>query len=349
MYRHVTLLLMFALLVSCGSFSTPPQAYGDSTTSSVQLIATETTIPETSFSPTPNTTSPTSSLPSYEETAQLFDYDSQLPVSITESSVSQEDGYTLHDIHYPSPKGGNVTAYLLVPDGTGPFAGIILMHGSSGSRESLLPLAKDLVPTGAIVLTIDGPAARSENAGRGWLTFTPQDRDEQIQLIIDLRRGVDLLAEHPSVDASRLGYIGYSYGAAMGGLLAGVEHRIKAYGLMVGDGGLVSHFMEAGKPVGGFETIPAATRERWLTAMEPIDSIHFIGHATPSALFFQNAQHDTLVSEADALAYQAAGSEPKKVEWYDSGHGLPEQAFFDMANWLEEQIGIEADQFTSSR
>ena len=83
--------------------------------------------------------------------------------------------------------------------------------------------------------------------------------------------------------------------------------------------------------------------------MEPIDSIHFIGHASPSALFFQNARLDTLVSEADALAYQAAGSEPKKVEWYDSGHGLPEEAFFDMANWLAEQIGIEAEQFNNSR
>ena len=350
MYRHVKLLLIFTLLVSCRPFSPPPQESSESTASSVeQSIATETIIPETSLPPTQNTTNPTSSLSTYEELAQLFDYDSQLPVSITDISVNQEDGYTLHDIHYPSPKGGNVTAYLLVPDGTGPFAGIILMHGSSGSRTSLLPLARDLVPTGAVVLTIDGPAARLENAGRGWITFTPQDREEQIQLIIDLRRGVDLLADHPSVDPSRLGYIGYSYGAAMGGLLAGVEHRIKAYGLMVGDGGLVSHFMEAGKPVGGFETIPAASRERWLTAMEPIDSIHFIGHASPSALFFQNARLDTLVSEADALAYQAAGSEPKKVEWYNSGHGLPEQAFFDMVHWLEEQIGIEADQFNNSR
>lgn len=170
--------------------------------------------------------------------ARLFDYDMQSPVSVTENSIQQESGYTLYDIHYDSPKGGSVPAYLLVPDGQGPFAALILMHGSSGSRESLLPLAKDMVLTGAAVLTISGPAARVPN--RDWIHFTPQDRDEQIQLIIDLRRGVDVLIQQAGVDPSRIGYIGYSYGAAMGGLLAGVEFRIKAYGLMVGDGGLVN-------------------------------------------------------------------------------------------------------------
>jgi uncharacterized protein len=131
----------------------------------------------------------------------------------------------------------------------------------------------------------------------------------------------------------------------MGGLLAGIEPRIKAYGLMVGDGGLVNHFTDGDRPVGGFETIELAARASWLEAMEPIEPIHYVGHASPSALFFQNARRDTLVSEADALAYQAAGSKPKHVKWYDSGHGLPTQAYIDMVSWLEEQIGIDAAKF----
>jgi cephalosporin-C deacetylase-like acetyl esterase len=66
--------------------------------------------------------------------------------------------------------------------------------------------------------------------------------------MVDLRRGVDLLTQHQKVDPARISYIGYSYGAAMGGLLAGIEPRIKAYGLMVGDGGLVNHFMDGDQP-----------------------------------------------------------------------------------------------------
>jgi dienelactone hydrolase len=282
----------------------------------------------------------------YAQNLRLFDYDTSAAVEFTEVSSHQEDGYTLHDIHYPSPRLGEVPAYLLVPEGNGPFAGVLLMHGSSGSRESLLDFAKDLVLTGAVVMTISGPAARIP--GREWLTFTSQDREEQIQLMLDLRRAVDLLIQHEKVDSSRIGYVGYSYGAAMGGLLAGIEHRIKAYGLMVVDGGLVTHFTEEGQPVGGLETIDASAQERWLQAMKPIEPIHFVSHAFPSTLFFQNARYDTLVTKADAQAYQSAASEPKRTAWYDSGHGLPRQAYVDMVGWLTEQIGIDSTKFRQS-
>ena len=320
MYTRLINIGLLLLITACSSSTSTPA-----------LVETTSTV-TVSNSPTP--------MPGE---VRLFDYDYDAPLSVTENSVQEQSGYTLYDIHYDSPKDGNVPAYILVPDGTGPFAGIILMHGSSGSRESLLPFAKDLVLTGAAVLTISGPSARGPN--RDWIHFTSQDRDEQIQLIIDLRRGVDVLIQYAGVDPSRIGYIGYSYGAAMGGLLAGVEHRIKAYGLMVGDGGLVNHFTNGDKPIGGFESVPAAKREVWLNAMRPIEPINFVSQASPSTLFFQNARRDSLVSEEDALAFQAAGSEPKRVEWYDSDHGLPAQAYLDMVDWLAEQIGIDATKF----
>ena len=333
MSRYIRTISLCFVLVACSPRVNVPST--STTSPNIEPIATSTPTPESTGS------QPTQRI--YEENVQLFDYDMESPVLITDNAVEQEEGYTVLDISYPSPKGGDVPAYLVIPDGPGPYAGILLMHGSSGSRESLLPLAKDLVHTGAVVMTISGPAARTPN--RDWIHFTVQDREEQIQLIIDLRRGVDVLTQRPNVDSDRLGYIGYSYGAAMGGLVAGIEHRIKAYGLMVGDGGLVTHFMEDGEPMGGFETIPAGMRASWLEAMEPIDSIHYVGHAAPSALFFQNARHDSLVTEADALAYQAAGSQPKRIEWYDSGHGLPTQAYLDMVSWLAEQIGIDDSKF----
>lgn len=320
--------IVFILLTACGeAWSTPTAQLPPPT-----VVLTETAAPIPGI---------------YGENIHLFDYDAETQVEITENDIQHKNGYTVEDIQYPSPNGGNVPAYLVVPEGPGPFAGMILMHGSSGSRETLLPLAEDIVHTGAVVLTISGPSARS--AGRSWIHFTPQDREEQIQLMVDLRRGVDLLTGYEKVDPSRIGYIGYSYGAAMGGLLAGIEPRIKAYGLMVGDGGLVNHFTDDNKPIGGFESVDSATRRAWLAAMRPIEPIYYVGHAAPSALFFQNARFDTLVSEEDALAYQAAGSEPKRIEWYDSGHGLPVQAYIDMIGWLAEQIGIDATQFRPSR
>lgn len=330
MSQYGICMFIVVLLTACGGTSSTPTNQLPSPTVAVT-----------------DTPAPTPIADIYAQNIHLFDYDAETSVEITENGVQQQDGYTVQDLSYPSPKGGNVPAYLVVPDEPGPFAGIILMHGSSGSRETLLPLAEDIVHTGAVVLTVSGPSART--TGRSWIHFTPQDREEQIQLIIDLRRAVDLLMQHEKVDPSRIGYVGYSYGAAMGGLLAGTEPRIKAYGLMVGDGGLVNHFTDENKPIGGFETVDATTRQAWLAAMTPIEPIYYVGHAAPSALFFQNARHDALVSEEDALAYQAAGSEPKKIEWYVSNHGLPTQAYTDMMAWLAEQIGIDATRFSPSR
>jgi len=55
-----------------------------------------------------------------------------------------------------------------------------------------------------------------------------------VQTVIDLRRAVDVVLSRPGVDPKRIGFVGHSFGATWGGVLAGVEKRIKAYVLMAG-------------------------------------------------------------------------------------------------------------------
>jgi hypothetical protein len=161
----------------------------------------------------------------------------------------------------------------------------------------------------------------------------------QIQLIVDLRRGVDLLLSRPEVDPERLAYVGGSYGGRMGGLLAGVEHRLKAYVLVVGGGGLVSLLTDPERRA-EWLGIPDATRRLWVAWMWPIEPIHYIGCASPAALLFQNGTLDTSSTPANALHYQEAGSEPKTVLWYRAGHALNTAALQDQVEWLAEMIGI---------
>jgi dienelactone hydrolase len=74
--------------------------------------------------------------------------------------------------------------------GKGPFPGVIVQHGLPDTKEGMLPAGIDLVRTGAVAVLIDAPFNRPQQ-GRvrsDPLTFTPKDRDEQIQLIVDLRR-----------------------------------------------------------------------------------------------------------------------------------------------------------------
>jgi dienelactone hydrolase len=279
---------------------------------------------------------------SYEETLRLFDYDQQAMLDLQEIKTEELAEVTVHDISYASPKGGRVTGFLVVPSGPGPFAGAIMQHGMPGSRNSLRSYAESLVKTGAVVLLIDAPFAR--RAGDA-VSFTEKDRAEQIQYMIDLRRGVDLLVSRADVDPNRLGYIGYSYGAAMGGLLAGIEKRIKAFVFAVGDGGLVEHFDDptAANDISGH--VSPEVFEQWKATMQPIEPIRFVRYAAPSAVLFQNAHHDTLVKAESAKRYQQAGSEPKEMMWYDTNHRLNDQAYRDQVNWLHMHIGIDAKKF----
>jgi uncharacterized protein len=188
----------------------------------------------------------------------MFDYDADLPLDLTEHAVTSHPHATLYELSYASPHGDRVPASLIVPATPGPFAAVLLQHGMPSWRGSLLAYALDLAPTGTVSLLIDAPFARPAQRYRvrGPITFTRQDRHEQIQLIVDLRRGLDLLTSRTDVDAQRLAYIGRSYGATIGGVLAGVETRIRTYILAVGNAGLVTHFTGPYARSADFQRLP---------------------------------------------------------------------------------------------
>ena len=270
------------------------------------------------------------------ENDDLFAYDSNIPLDIQEVDRHHSLGMTVTDLTYASPMGGRVPATLVIPDGDGPFSGMLIQHGMGsgshpGARKGNLPEAEAYARLGAVVLLIDAPFNRPEHGIVSSMSFTEQDRREQIQYIVDLRRGVDLLVSMPEVDPGRLAYVGFSGGGAMGGLLAGVEHRLQGYVLVVGDGGIVTH-ITGPEDYGWWDYKPKDLREKVITWMWPIEPIHYVGCAAPASLLFQNGTQDVSVPPADALRYQHAGSEPKMVMWYESSHDdLGSQAFLDRA------------------
>ena len=148
---------------------------------------------------------------------------------------------------------------------------------------------------------------------------------------------------HANVDSKRIAYLGISYGGAMGALFVGIERRIKAAVLIVGDGGLVSHFTGP-EDMNYMASLSCATRVSWLRAMVPIEPIRFIPHAPPTALLLQNGRTDNLVPAGDAQALHAAAPKPRTILWYNAGHGLNQQAAWDRHDWLHEEIGLDARQ-----
>jgi uncharacterized protein len=275
---------------------------------------------------------------SCEEIPSLFAYDATAPLDTQEQNRRRAEGVTVIDLTYASPMGGRVPATLVIPDGEGPFAGLLMQHGMPSTRQPLVPGAETYARMGAVVALIDAPFNRPEHGRNTPLSFTKLDRREQIQLIVDLRRAVDLLLSRPEVDPQRLAYVGLSYGGAMGGLLAGVEHRLQGYVLQVGDGGLVSHF--TGPEDTQLDSVSEEARAAWLAGMWPIEPIHYVRCAAPAKLLFQNGTLDQAVTPSTALRYQEAGSEPKLIRWYKAGHNLGAEAARDQAKWLRETIGL---------
>jgi dienelactone hydrolase len=276
----------------------------------------------------------------------LFEYDPAAALDVRDSLEFAELGVDVYRVSFASPKGGRATALLHVPhdsvaDRHGKLPGILMLHGAPGDARSMGGVAIPLARHGAVVLVLDAPFARRNKHEP--VEFTPRDSVDQVQLIIDLQRAVDVLLARTDVDPTRLGFVGISYGGAMGALFAGVERRLGAYALMVGDGGLAAHFTQAD---GTRQARPPHLTEaqwcRWFEAMEPIASTRFIGRAAPARVLFLWGRQDRLVPPylADQL-YRAAG-EMTEARWYDSGHGLPPAAFLDMIDWLAGRIGIAA-------
>lgn len=276
----------------------------------------------------------------------LFQYDSEQPLDLKEERRAVKRGrITEQPISFASPKGGRVTAHLLVPEGPGPFAGIILLHGATGTRRSLLPGARLLCEAGAVCLLPDA-ALRGDRAEMGKrlddISKPEQMRDALIQTVIDLRRCVDLLAARPDVDVKRLGFVGSSLGGSLGGILAATEKRIAAFALMTAAGNWSEAFLKSEHLL--VRLARASMRpeqfEKAATVLAVVDPIHYIRQAAPAALLFQNGRADDIVPAECAQAYQDAGSQPKTCRWYEAGHDLDIQAFVDRAEWLREKLGI---------
>jgi dienelactone hydrolase len=272
-----------------------------------------------------------------------FDYDRAAAYDPVLQPIGTEPGVEIYALSFLSPRGpGRATGRLFVPEGAGPFAGLLLMHGLPGNAQQMTGEALLLARHGAVVVALDAPFARR---GGSPVRFTEADSVEQVQLMTDLQRAVDLLVARPDVDASRLGYMGISYGGAMGALFVGIERRLKTGILVVADGGLVTHYTGPEDVGSAFGGLTCAARRRWLESMIPIEPIKYVGFASPTPLLLQSGRQDNLVPPPDAERLHAAVRDPKTILWYDAGHGLTTEAARDRLSWLQQQLGMRTPAF----
>jgi dienelactone hydrolase len=271
----------------------------------------------------------------------LFDYDAKQPLDIQEMQTFERGaGVKVINLTYASPRQGRVTAFLVVPPGKGPFAAILFGHWGAGNRTEFLSEAELYARAGAVSLLIDYPWTRPPQWRRDVPNLDKPGLDVEVfaQAVVDLRRGFDLLLARPDVDSKRVAYVGHSFGAQWGAILSVVDRRMKASVLMAGTPTVADVWMYDPSQISAEHK---DLLKKYLDVLQPLDAIEFVGRAAPIPLLFQFANFEQNFSNEAMQRYYQAGSQPKEVKWYDTGHDLNDpQALFDRAAWLTKQIGI---------
>ncbi len=273
-----------------------------------------------------------------------FDYDRQKPLAVEESPAELVEGVNFREISYESPHGGRVPAYLIAPLGRGPYAGIVFVHWGQGNRSEFISEAIVYAKAGAVSLLIDTPHMRPDFDGaRDGFENPANTRDTYVQLVVDIRRGFDLLTTRNNVAVGRLGYVGHSLGATWGGAIAGVEKRARAFVLIGGLPNLVDR--DTSYPTEMWQRIESNYSEEQLRAYRafilPLSPERFVGDAEPGSVFFQFARYDRFISAGAAAAFEAAARAPH-VRWYATGHEFNDLASVrDRAVWLRERLQLE--------
>lgn len=282
------------------------------------------------------------------QAAHLFDYDAKQPLDIHDRIIEEFNGGTLHDITYTSPRGGPVGAYLIVPKGKGPFAAVLFVHWGNGTRAEFIPEAKVYARAGAVSLIPDYPWDRPKPWHKSPDHFDkPElDREIEIQAVVDLRRGIDLLIARPDVDPKRLAYVGHSYGAQWGSILNAVDKRMKTSVLMAGVAEMADILLRSDDPgmVDFRKSQPAGQLEKYAQITGDIDAIRFVGRAAPIPLLLQFANYEQYFDKTSMRHYVAAASDPKKVLYYATGHDLNDpQALEDRYDWLVNYVNLRRE------
>jgi dienelactone hydrolase len=224
------------------------------------------------------------------------------------------------------------------------------MHWGQGDRSEFIWEATLLARSGAVCVLVDAPWARPQPWKQVGEDLSQPDltRKMYIQNTVDLRRAVDMLLARGDVDPERIAYVGHSFGATQGGLLAGVERRIKTFVLMGGLPSLIDPSIGGARKFDDYlriikERVPDEMWRKYCDAIAPLTPATFVAHAAPSSVLMQFATDDSWISRRAAETYFAAATEPKAIKWYRSAHDFNNlEALADRALWLKKEIGIRS-------
>jgi carboxymethylenebutenolidase len=122
--------------------------------------------------------------------------------------------------------GADMRLYVSVPSGTGPFPAVVVIQHQGGVDDFMEEMTQRVASAGYAAVAPDlyhrdGPDCKDDGPTR-------RARLLDVNVIKDVNATVDFLRGHPSVDAERLGIIGFCMGGRVSYLMAAANPHLKA-------------------------------------------------------------------------------------------------------------------------
>jgi len=280
--------------------------------------------------------------PAFETQRALFKYDASTPLGVVEKGVEKKPGASVRDLTFNALGGKEVAAYVVTPEGPGPFAAVLWVHWlgepATTNRTQFLEEAVKLAPQGVVSVLVDAMWSTAQNPDWFGKRVPEEDHGNSIRQVIALRRAMDLLLSQPNVDKARVGVVGHDYGGMYGMMMAGVDGRAKTQVYVAVVPSLNDWAFLGPQP---------KSKTEYLRQNAPLELTDYLRQSSKTATtFLQFGSKDVYVSRVDTgIVARAAGILPKDIatqrKIYDAGHEmtLPEIAA-DRDAWLTKELGL---------
>jgi cephalosporin-C deacetylase-like acetyl esterase len=263
----------------------------------------------------------------------LFRYNENSRVTVNEVSSEQRGDVTVRDITFSPGPGRTIKAYLVVPKGNGPFAGILWVHWlgeEKSNRTQFLDEAVQLAPKGVVSLLVDAMWSAPNWFGK---RIPEKDYDNSIRQVIDLRRALDLLLSQSNVGKTRIGFVGHDYGAMYGMLMAGVDPRVHTFVFIAPTQSFNDWAFLGPQP---------KSKTAYLKQNSILELTDYLRQVRNASKLFQFGKGDFYVSQADAAVLFGAATEPRQRKLYEASHKMElNEIVRDRTAWLVKQLKLE--------
>ncbi len=257
-----------------------------------------------------------------------YAYD-KVPLRDSVRLIATKEFYTIEKITFDAGYNNErMQMYLYLPKNTKPpFQPILFFPGSGDifskkfdADAAIFRLDFILKSGRAFVIPVyKGTHERHDELKSDLQEETVFYKDHVIMWRKDIGRTIDYLETRKDIQAGKLGYLGWSWGGFMGGIMPAVEKRIKAVVLHVG--GMEMH-----------KALPEA------------DQINFIPRITQPVLML-NGKHDMFfpveTSQKPMFDFLGTPKKDKKILMYESGHLVPRTDFVrETLLWYDQYLGV---------